>query len=155
MPKTKVKQVDSYIYKMTEEGPIYLMLKRNTGKHYEHLWQGVAGKIEKGETASETVIRELKEETGKSPFKIFVADHIASFYNAKDDIIQMIPIFGIEVEDEDVFLSEEHCDYQWVTFDEAIKLLTWKGQKEGLKAVRDEIVSNDNRSIWSEIKLRS
>ena len=27
MPKTKVKQVDSYIYKMTEEGPIYLMLK--------------------------------------------------------------------------------------------------------------------------------
>lgn len=155
MPKTKVKQVDSYIYKMTEEGPKYLMLKRNTGKHYEHLWQGVAGKIEKGETASKTVIRELKEETGKTPLKVFVADHVASFYNAKDDIIQMVPIFGIEVENKDVVLSDEHCDYQWVTFEEAIKLLTWKGQKEGLKAIHDEVVSNDNRSIWSEIKLRS
>ena len=155
MPKTKVKQVDSYIYKMTKEGPIYLMLKRNTGKHYEHLWQGVAGKIEKGETAWETVIRELKEETGKTPIKIFVADHIASFYNAKDDIIQMVPIFGIEVENEDIVLSDEHCDFQWVIFDEAIKLLTWKGQNEGLKAVHDEVVSNDNRSIWSKIKLRS
>ncbi len=153
MPKTKVKQVDSYIYRMTEEGPVYLMLKRNTGKHYEHLWQGVAGKIEKGETAWQTIIRELKEETGMSPQKIFVADHIASFYNAKEDIIQMVPIFGIEVKGEEVILSEEHIDYKWVTFKEAMSLLTWKGQKEGLKTVHDEVVSNDDRSKWSEIKI--
>jgi len=154
MPKTKVKQVDSYIFRMTDDGPIYLMMKRNTGKHYEHLWQGVAGKIEKSETAWQTVIRELKEETSKAPHRIFAADHIASFYNAKKDIIQMVPIFGIEVLDEKVILSEEHCDYQWVKFEEALNLLTWKGQKEGLKAVHDEIISNDNRSKWSEIKFK-
>ena len=31
---------------------------------YEHLWQGVAGKIEKGEQSWQAAIRELKEETG-------------------------------------------------------------------------------------------
>ncbi|NHZ86602.1 MAG: NUDIX pyrophosphatase, partial [Planctomycetia bacterium] len=51
MPKVKVKQVDSYIYRNTDSGLVYLMLKRSPGKYYEHLWQGVAGKIEKGETA--------------------------------------------------------------------------------------------------------
>ena len=154
MPKTKVLQVDSYIFRMTEKDPIYLILKRSTGKHYEHLWQGVAGKIEKGETATQTVIRELEEETGKKPKKLFVADHIASFYDARKDRIQMVPIFGIEVENSEVRLSAEHSDYKWVSFEEALDLLTWKGQKEGLRTVHDEIVSGDDRTKWSEIKLQ-
>lgn len=153
MPKIKVKQVDSYIYRNTDAGPIYLMLKRSTGKHYEHLWQGVAGKIEKDETATQTVIRELEEETGKKPVKMFVADHIASFYDARKDRIQMVPIFGIEVENSEVQLSEEHSEYKWVSFEEALILLTWKGQKEGLRTVHDEIRSGDDRTKWSEIKL--
>lgn len=153
MAKIKVKQVDSYIYRNTDAGPIYLMLKRSTGKHYEHLWQGVAGKIEKGETATQTVIRELEEETGKKLKKLFVADHITSFYDVRKDRIQMVPIFGIEVENSEVQLSDEHSEYKWVSFEEALTLLTWKGQKEGLRTVHDEIVSRDNRTKWSEIKL--
>jgi dATP pyrophosphohydrolase len=153
MPKIKVKQVDSYIFRNTDTGPVYLMLKRNTGKYYEHLWQGVAGKIEKGETAWQTVVRELEEETGKKPLKVFVADHIASFYDARKDRIQMVPIFGIEVDNSEVRLSEEHSEYKWVSFDEALTLLSWKGQKEGLRIVHDEIIGGDDRTIWSEIKL--
>ena len=153
MQRVKVKQVDSYIYRNTDAGPVYLMLKRSTGKYYEHLWQGVAGKIEKGETAGQTVIRELKEETGKNPVKMFAADYIASFYDARKDRIQMVPIFGIEVENSEVQLSEEHSEYKWVSFEEALALLTWKGQKEGLRTVHDEIMSGDDRTKWSEIKL--
>lgn len=153
MAKTKMKQIDSYIYRNTENGPVYLMLKRSPGKYYEHLWQGVAGKIEKGETAVQTVVRELKEETGKEPTKIFVADHIASFYNAKYDQIFMVPIFGIEVEGSEVQLSEEHSEYKWVSFEEALNLLTWKGQKGGLRTVHEEVISEDDRTKWSEIKL--
>ena len=153
MPKIKVKQVDSYIYRNTVSGPVYLMLKRSLGKYYEHLWQGVAGKIEKGETAWQAVVRELEEETGKKPVKMFVADHIASFYDARKDRIQMVPIFGIEVENSEVRLSEEHSEYKWVPVEEALNLLTWKGQKEGLRIIHDEIISDDNRTKWSEIKL--
>ncbi len=148
-----MKQIDSYIYRNTENGPIYLMLKRSPGKYYEHLWQGVAGKIEKGETAVQTVVRELKEETGKEPIKIFVADHIASFYNVKYNQIFMVPIFGIEVEGSEVQLSVEHSEYKWVPFEDALNLLTWKGQKEGLRTVHDEVISKDDRTKWSEIKL--
>ena len=153
MPKIKVKQVDSYIYRITSNGPVYLMLKRSTGKYYEHLWQGVAGKIEKGETATQTVLRELKEETGKESKKLFVADHIASFYDASKDHILMVPIFGIEVENSEVQISDEHSEYKWVSFEDALALLTWKGQKEGLRTVNDVVTSTDDRIKWAQINL--
>ena len=54
--------VDCYVFHLSGGVPSFLLLKRNKNKIYEHLWQGVAGKIEKGEAAWETAIRELKEE---------------------------------------------------------------------------------------------
>ena len=46
-----VKVVDAYVYRKAEDGLLFLILKRAETKMYEHLWQGVAGKIEAGETA--------------------------------------------------------------------------------------------------------
>ena len=51
MPKIKVRVVDCYIFSQTGKDVHYLLLKRNKNRTYEHLWQGVAGKIEKDETA--------------------------------------------------------------------------------------------------------
>ena len=153
MTKAKVKQIDSYIYRRTDEGFKFLMLKRNAKKHYGNLWQGVAGKIEKGETAVETVLRELKEETGFKPIKLFVTDHVASFYNAYKDQIFMVPVFGIEVDNEEVKLSDEHCEFRWVPFEKALDLLTWKGQKEAIKTVHDMITRNDDRIKWAKLPL--
>ena len=62
MTKVAVRVVDCYVYNLLEDNPEFLILKRNKNKIYEHLWQGVAGKIEKGELAWQTAIRELKEE---------------------------------------------------------------------------------------------
>ena len=64
MPKTKIRVVDAYVFRQTNNGLRFLILKRAETKIYEHLWQGVAGKIEKGEKAWQAAIRELKEETG-------------------------------------------------------------------------------------------
>ena len=117
------------------------------------MWQDVAGKIEKNESAIEAATRELMEETGFTPYKIFVADHVSKFYEANGDRINLVPVFGIEVQDSNVVISEEHCDFKWVEFDIACKTLVWKGQKEGISAVHDMLKSNDDRMKWSEINL--
>ncbi|MBT7524802.1 MAG: NUDIX domain-containing protein [Candidatus Marinimicrobia bacterium] len=128
-------------------------MKRNLNKIYEHLWQGVAGKIEKGETSSEAAIRELKEETGLSPLNIFVADHVSKFYETHGDRINLVPVFGIEVDSENVILSEEHISYKWVDIDEAIETLVWNGQKKGIQTVNDMVINNDDRMIWSKVEF--
>ena len=129
MNEVKVRVVDCYIYCHTTDGIRFLLMKRNLNKIYEHLWQGVAGKIEKGESSSEAAVRELKEETGLSPVNIFVADHVSRFYEVHGDRINLVPVFGIEVDSENVILSEEHISYKWADIDEALNTLVWNGQK--------------------------
>ncbi|MFH1852337.1 MAG: NUDIX domain-containing protein [Candidatus Neomarinimicrobiota bacterium] len=153
MPKTVIRVIDAYVFRQTADGLRFLLLQRNVNKIYEHLWQGVAGKIETGEAAWQTAVRELQEETGLTPKRLFTADHVSSFYEAHGDRINLIPVFGIEVDSEEVVLSGEHSGYRWVDLETALQLLVWRGQRNGLKAVYDMIVSGDERMRWSEIDL--
>ena len=153
MTKIITRVVDCYVFTLLDNDPSFLILKRNHNKIYEHLWQGVAGKIEKGETAWQTAVRELKEETGLGPYRMFVADHISKFYEVKGDRINLVPVFGIEVNSKDVILSEEHIEYKWVNFNEARDILAWNGQKEGLEVVYNMISNSDERMRWSKINL--
>ena len=153
MPNMSIRVIDAYVYRTTKNGILFLILKRAKTKMYEHIWQGVAGKIEKGEKSWETAKRELLEETGLEPIKMFIADHVSKFYEQKDDRINLVPVFGIEVNKEEVVLSDEHSDYKWVTINEALDLLVWIGQKKAIKIVHDMISSNDDRMRWSTIEL--
>ena len=153
MAKLKIRVIDAYVFRKTKAGIKYLILKRAETKMYEHLWQGVAGKIEKGEQAWEAAIRELKEETNLDPSMLFVADHVSKFYEKHGDRINFVPVFGIEVDSEIIQLSEEHSDYKWVDYDTACSYLVWGGQKKGISTVNEMIISNDDRMKWSQIAL--
>lgn len=153
MTEHVVRVVDAYVFRKQKNSVLFLLLKRSSNKIYEHLWQGVAGKIEKDETAWRAAIRELKEETGLEPKRMFIADYVSKFYEENGDRINHIPVFGIEVESEIVTLSEEHSEFKWVNVDEAEMQLIWNGQKKGIRTVYNMIKTNDDRIRWSEIKL--
>ena len=84
---------------------------------------------------------------------MFVADHVSSFYESNFDRMNMVPVFGIEVKSLDVILSKEHCEYRWATFEKAYKILTWNGQKKGLKVVYEMLNSKDVRIKWSKVSI--
>ncbi|MBD02021.1 MAG: hypothetical protein CMG45_03090 [Candidatus Marinimicrobia bacterium] len=153
MANIKVRVVDCYVYQQTDKGLKFLILKRNEKKLYEHLWQGVAGKIEKDEEAWQTAIRELKEETGLDPVKMFVADHVSQFYEKHGDRVNLVPVFGIEVDSKNVILSDEHIEYKWVDFKEAFDTLVWNGQKKGIQTVYNMVSNNDERIRWTTIEI--
>ncbi len=147
-----IRVIDAYIFRKKEDGLLFLILKRAETKIYEHLWQGVAGKIEAGETAPEAAKRELMEETRLTPKLMFVADHVSRFYEAHGDRINLVPVFGIEVDSDIVTLSDEHCEFKWVTLEEALEHLVWRGQKQGIQVVSEMVLSNDDRMRWSMVK---
>ncbi len=152
MTDIQVRVIDAYVFRKTNNGLLFLILKRAKTKLYEHIWQGVAGKIEEDESAPEAAKRELLEETGLVPNRMFIADHVSQFYEVHGDRINLVPVFGIEVDSEVIKLSDEHSEYKWVTLEEALEHLVWKGQKEGINVVNDMVLRNDDRMRWSEIK---
>ena len=153
MPKVVVRVIDAYVFNRKNKEIRFLLLKRAKTKVYEHLWQGVAGKIEVGETSWEAAIRELKEETGFEPVRMFVADHVSKFYEAHGDRVNLVPVYGIEVDNEEVILSDEHCEFKWVDFNTAHQTLIWSGQKDGIAAIFNMLNSDDDRIKWSEISF--
>ncbi|MBT5782199.1 NUDIX domain-containing protein [Candidatus Marinimicrobia bacterium] len=153
MSGTEVRVIDAYVFIKTKSGLKYLLLKRAEEKIYGGLWQCVTGKIEADEPAWKTAVRELKEETGLTPINMFVADHVSQFYEANKNRMNLIPVFGIEVESDEVKLSDEHSKFVWADFDFAFKKLVWRGQKDGLFSVNNMLSLDDGRILWSKILL--
>ena len=121
---------------------------------YPGIWQGVTGKIKDEEPPYKTALRELKEETGLAADKIWTADKVNIFYDATENIMNLIPVFGGVVRSKDIVLSEEHSEYKWCSIDETVKLLTWEQQKKGVKIFYDMLKENKDRLKILEISIK-
>ena len=99
---------------------------------YPGMWQCVTGKIEKEEAPNDAALRELKEETGLVPSSMWTVDQVNHFFEAEHNRMNLIPVFGVEVESSIINLSPEHTKYKWCSIDEGVDLLLWNQQKQGL-----------------------
>ena len=156
MNNIKIRVIDCHIamYDRKFSGNLcFLLLKRSKNKIYPGIWQGVTGKIKKEEIPYKTAIRELKEETGLIPNKVWTIDKVNMFYDAETNIMNVIPVFGVMVNKKNIILSDEHIDYQWCDINNAIKLLTWEQQKKGLKIFYEMLTENKERLKIMEINV--
>jgi len=127
----------------------YLVLKRaNNVVPYPNMWQVVTGNIEKNEKSIETAIREVFEETGLKPERIWTLPYVTTFFNSFEDKIFMSPVFGIVVINEIVKLSDEHCEYEWLSYKKCHDRLELPSYREAHKIFRDYIINNENNAIY-------
>jgi 8-oxo-dGTP pyrophosphatase MutT (NUDIX family) len=109
-----------------ENGKIkYLILRRNP-----KYWDLPKGNIEKDEKEEETVKREVREETGIKEVKIIpeFKEKEHYFYRLKGELVSKDVVFFLaESSTDEVKISKEHEEYEWLPFDEAIKKVKSKG----------------------------
>ena len=134
-------QVLVYPARHTVEGNWeYLLLKRIPSRG--GFWQGVTGGVERNEDPVEAAARELIEETRLVPSDFQTIDYSYSFPvedrfrylypSGTEDITEHVFMARITDEQEPE-LSEEHDQYRWCKFDEALSLLRWPENIEALK----------------------
>jgi len=158
MNKIKVRVIDCHItyYNDKKFDWEFLLLKRSediTNQRYPGIWQGVTGKIKISELPYKAALRELIEETGLKAEKLWTIDKVNTFYDAEENIMTLVPVFGVAVNSTNVLLSREHNEYKWCDINETIKLLPWDQQKKGVKIFYDMLKENSNRLKILEIKL--
>lgn len=136
--------IECIVFKNHTFDPRFLVLKRNDdAKVHPCIWQIVTAKIDEGEKAYETARREVYEETGLNPSKLYVAPSINHFYNYMDDSINLIPVFIAEVDSEDVKISFEHSEFEWLSYEDAFARIHWENQKQKLEEAYKHIKSKE------------
>jgi dihydroneopterin triphosphate diphosphatase len=146
--------IEAHIIRFVNDKIEYLLLKRSAHQKYPNIWQMVTGKINEGEKAYETVVREVGEETSLEIDKLFIVPNVNSFYNPDDNSTNLIPVFVTVVnEDEVVTISEEHQRYQWVNKKKAKRMLAWPGQSKSVDFIYEFFSSKKENLNFIEINL--
>ncbi len=128
-------------YNFQKNKPEYLILKR---KLHWRGWEFPKGGIEKFETKKMAIKRELNEEAGLKIKKIKKHNFQGKYFYPKklkdrpNFVGQTFSLYSVEVEKGKINLdSHEHSDYEWVSYKNALKKLTYENQKDALKMVND------------------
>lgn len=149
MPQIVTNYIELHICRKTDQGDKFLLLKRSdTAKIYPGIWQMITGTIESHEHTKDTLIRELAEETGLEPTKIFSIPRINTFYLAVSDKICMSPVFLTIVESDIVKISEEHTEYKWASYELAKDMIHWPNQVDSLEIIKRYL---DDRDLFTKL----
>jgi len=135
---------------------------KEDGKYYYALfkrkdigvWQAIAGGGEDNETPVEAMKREIYEEASIDKNSLYIRlSSIATIpaINIRgtiwNDIIAIPEItFGVEIASRELNIGDEHTEYSWFSFDEAMDKLKYDSNKCALWELDYRLKNNQNSS---------
>lgn len=121
-----VSLVDVYVLRGAGAELEFLTLRRATGGRCPGSWEAVHGHIEPGETPAAAAEREVLEETGLTPLRLYNLSRVELFYRHRPDEVALVPVFAAFVEPSaTVRLSAEHDRHEWLRPDAARRRFAW------------------------------
>ena len=96
----------------------FLILKKSSDdRNYPDKWSFCAGFVKEFEPGEDTVIREIKEETGLDA-KILKKGDIIKVIDKEKGKKWVVAVYLCKVEKEEVKLCHENSEFRWVSADE-------------------------------------
>lgn len=126
MTDVRVSLVD--VYPVRVQGAVLevLVLHRAPGGRCPGSSEVVHGHRENGETPAAAARRELAEESGLVPERLYNLSRVELFYQHPLDEVSLVPVFvAIVPVTAQVRLGPEHDGFAWLDFGEARRRLSW------------------------------
>ncbi len=112
------------------------MLRRSSGARNAGSWETVHGRVEAGERPEGAALRELREETGLAPARLYNVSRVEAFYEHRSGDVALIPVFAAFVAAEaSARLSAEHDRAEWLAPAEASRRFAWPRERRALEDV--------------------
>lgn len=146
--------VEAHIFRLNKKKIEFLLLKRSEKEIYPGLWQMVSGSIHEGETAYQTALREILEETSLLPKKFWVVPNVNSFYSPEKNCLSLLPVFATQVSSNSIVkISDEHSEYLWCSKEKAKKMLAWTGQRKSVDIIHEYFSKEKSHFKFVELKI--
>ncbi|MEO8633825.1 MAG: NUDIX domain-containing protein [Gemmatimonadales bacterium] len=136
MTTFRVAFVDVYVLRDGPAGLETLTLRRAPPGRCPGSWEVVHGSIETGEAPREAALRELREETGYIPVRLYNLSRVESFYRHAIDEVGFVPVFAAFVDSVPVTLSAEHDASEWLSLSAAQGRLAWPRERRALEDIQ-------------------
>lgn len=123
------------LYRETPAGRSYLLLNYPSGH-----WDFVKGNIEKGEELKQTVVREIREETGITDVSFVdgFENKVEYHYQRDGSLVHKEVVFFLaKTSTEEVRISHEHQGFIWLKYSDALEKLTYKTAQNLMRKVRE------------------
>lgn len=133
--------VDVLVFRPAVRGWLVLALRRSAATRCPGSWEMVHGKVEPGEALEQSAVRELREETGLRPDRLFsITMH--PFYLVPSATPTLAAVFAAIVPtDASVQLGAEHDKLAWLTVSQARRRFSWPHERTALDHAR-ELIQN-------------
>jgi len=136
MTSVRVSLVDLYVLRGAGPSLECLVLRRGTNGRCPGSWETVHGHIEPGETPPEAARRELAEETGLAPERLYNLSRVETFYQHRLDEVALVPVFAAFVAQEAMVVTgAEHDRFEWLGPTEARRRFAWPREARALDDV--------------------
>jgi type II secretory ATPase GspE/PulE/Tfp pilus assembly ATPase PilB-like protein/8-oxo-dGTP pyrophosphatase MutT (NUDIX family) len=133
MAELKIGSVDVFIIRPRPEGWLVLVLRRADNTRCPGTWETVHGTIEQGEEPEQAAQREVREETGLTPRRMYSLN-VQPFYLPQRHVVMLGVGFVVFVDEPGlVTLDSEHDLSEWLTVDDAMKRFHWPRERDGLR----------------------
>jgi 8-oxo-dGTP pyrophosphatase MutT (NUDIX family) len=135
------KSAGAVVFRETEKGRLYLLLQ-NAGR-----WDFPKGGVEKGETELDTVLREVKEETGLDVSLVPGLRRIIEYFYRRDNknIHKQVVYLLASAKDSKVKISFEHQAFGWFPYGEALEKASYDNSKKILREAENFIRGSTKR----------
>jgi len=134
--EVRVPFVDVYVLRLSSAGLEVLVLRRGPNGRSPGSWETVHGHIELEETPVEAARREVREETGLEPNRLYNLSRVESFYRHRIDEIALVPVFACVVDGAaSARPSAEHDRVEWLALPQAAARFSWPRERRALKDV--------------------
>lgn len=133
--------VQNIVYKKNIDNSFSVLLLKRT-EDRGGFWNVVNGTLEINESILNCRSRELQEEAGITNVLSW-SNELNRFSFTYKDYVIVVLVYSAEVSSEqNIIINEEHTEYRWVSFDEAINMMKFDDDKNGLIACRDFLTNN-------------
>jgi dATP pyrophosphohydrolase len=154
MTSVRVALVDVYVIRGTGSALEFLVLRRAADGRCPGSWEAVHGHIEPTERPADAALREMQEETGLRPARLYNLSRVESFYRHPLDEVALVPVFAAFVPVGDaVRIGPEHDQYEWLTPLQARTRFSWPRERHALDDIVELLGSGDAGPVEDVLRV--